>query len=419
MDFLRTLLIYMSATMVMAVQSTTAPVATPVPTPSAVPVTVAATETPEPLVIQTETPEPTVSVTPVPVPTITPNRAYHNLKQGDRGAEVRRLQERLIELGYLPEGAADGAYGGQTRNAVRKFQYYNSLTQDGIAGRATQTNLFENPDVMPLPTETPEPEEPEEPEEETPETSDVPEETAGLEEIPVNASAETVPTEEPTEEPTVTPTATPTAEPTEEPTATPTEEPTATPTAEPTEEPTTTPTAEPTATPAVEPSTEPADAPEMLEEIVEDIELDDFMEVSGSVVLNDSGSAMEWTETEDGVPVIRLPRLQQKENQIRISLDDLVKCVPEWVLTDDVNTIVLEAAGYTLGLYNEEAGMVATVDGLEVEIPSDGFSFVQKGHFIDAAFLAKALGGEAVWDEEERTLMLRIPGKVITEASDG
>ena len=157
----------------------------------------------------------------------------------------------------------------------------------------------------------------------------------------------------------------------------------------------------------------------MLEEIVEDIELDDFMEVSGSVVLNDSGSAMEWTETEDGVPVIQLPRLQQKGNQIRISLDDLVKCVPEWVLTDDVNTIVLEAAGYTLGLYNEEAGMVATVDGLEVEIPSDGFSFVQKGHFIDAAFLAKALGGEAVWDEEERTLMLRIPGKVITEASDG
>ena len=160
MDFLKTLLIYMSATMMLAVQSTTVPEPTPVPTPSPTPsIEETATETPVPLVIVTPEPVATVSVTPVPVPTITPNRAYHNLQQGDRGTEVRRLQERLIELGYLPEGAADGAYGGQTRNAVRKFQYYNSLTQDGIAGRATQTNLFENPDVMPLPTDTLSPEE--------------------------------------------------------------------------------------------------------------------------------------------------------------------------------------------------------------------------------------------------------------------
>ena len=123
MDFLKTLLIYMSATMALAVESTTAPEPTPVPTPSPTPaIEATATETPVPLVISTAEPEATVSVTPEPVPTITPNRAYHNLQQGDRGTEVRRLQERLIELGYLPEGAADGAYGGQTRNAVRRFQ---------------------------------------------------------------------------------------------------------------------------------------------------------------------------------------------------------------------------------------------------------------------------------------------------------
>ena len=157
MDILKTLLIYMSATLAAAVQVTSAPEVTPVPTPaptiaaivetvtevpSAAPVTTAAEEA-------TVTPEPTVSVTPAPVPSITPNKGYRNLAQGAKGTEVRKLQERLIELGYLPEGAADGAYGNQTRNAVRRFQYYNGLTQDGVAGDTTHTYLFENPDAAP------------------------------------------------------------------------------------------------------------------------------------------------------------------------------------------------------------------------------------------------------------------------------
>ena len=138
------------------------------------------------------------------------------------------------------------------------------------------------------------------------------------------------------------------------------------------------------------------------------------------MVLNDSGSILEWTEIEDGVPVIRTPRLQRNEPDIRISLDDLAKCVPEWILTDDGDTIVLEAAGYTLGLYNEDVGIMATVDGLEIaDIPPASFSFSQDGHFIDADFLAGALGGEAIWEDEESTLMLRIPGKLLNEANDG
>ena len=44
---------------------------------------------------------------PAPVPTITPNtRGYHNLTMGMKGKDVRKLQERLIELGYMPEGSA-------------------------------------------------------------------------------------------------------------------------------------------------------------------------------------------------------------------------------------------------------------------------------------------------------------------------
>ena len=154
MDFMKILLTYMATTLLVAVESTATPSVTPVPTPGP-------EETPAAVITEAPaewTAEPTISVTPVPVPTISPNPKYHNLSQGDRGDDVRALQERLIELGYLPEGAADGAYGGQTRNAVRRFQYYNGLQVDGIAGRATQTNLFENPDVMPYPgnvTETP------------------------------------------------------------------------------------------------------------------------------------------------------------------------------------------------------------------------------------------------------------------------
>lgn len=170
MNFLKAMLLYMSLTFAASVQTGPVPEVTPVPTPepTAVVATAAPTDaatleaatpaatTPEP----TMTPVPTEEITPFPVPQITPNKAYRNLKSGDRGDAVRALQERLIELGYLQEGQADGAYGAITRRAVMNFQYYNGLSRDGIAGDATQTYLFENPDVVenPLrPTPTPEP----------------------------------------------------------------------------------------------------------------------------------------------------------------------------------------------------------------------------------------------------------------------
>ena len=173
MNYMKILLIYMAATMSLAVQSTTAPVETPVPTPAPALEQQAQAEGTDPSVpiigvevVQTSAP----SETPPPVPEITPNKKYHNLKKGDKGSDVKALQKRLIELGYLPEGSADGNYGNQTYRAVRNFQYYNGLTRDGIAGRRTQTYLFENPDVNPYPTETPAPEETETPAPEEAET---------------------------------------------------------------------------------------------------------------------------------------------------------------------------------------------------------------------------------------------------------
>lgn len=59
--------------------------------------------------------------------------AYKNLVPGTWGNAVTRLQKRLIELGYLGSGGADGEYGPKTVKAVRRFQSDNGLD---VTGRA-------------------------------------------------------------------------------------------------------------------------------------------------------------------------------------------------------------------------------------------------------------------------------------------
>ena len=65
------------------------------------------------------------------------------LKRGMKGDDVRRLQQRLMELGYaLPRYGADGDYGSETATAVKAFQRDRSLQVDGVAGEATLTALY-------------------------------------------------------------------------------------------------------------------------------------------------------------------------------------------------------------------------------------------------------------------------------------
>lgn len=54
-------------------------------------------------------------------------------RNGSTGEEVTKIQERLIELGYLT-GEADGTFGDATEKAYRAFQEAAGLTVDGIAG---------------------------------------------------------------------------------------------------------------------------------------------------------------------------------------------------------------------------------------------------------------------------------------------
>lgn len=161
MDFLKTLMLYMSLTFATSVQATTPPEETPVPTITPTAVVESAAPAQETSAI---TADPSVTIalpqatdTPVPQPTITPNKSYKTLQLNDRNANVKKMQQRLIELNYLPEGAADGAYGRQTYHAVRAFQKANGLSVDGVAGATTLTHLYEDPDVIANPEATAEP----------------------------------------------------------------------------------------------------------------------------------------------------------------------------------------------------------------------------------------------------------------------
>ncbi len=92
------------------------------------------------LTAPTATPAP---VTPAPIATATPLTAQNVvvMKNGTRGIEVTRLQNRLMELGYYT-CFADGVYDGDEIAAVKEFQRKNGLAVDGVAGLATQQALY-------------------------------------------------------------------------------------------------------------------------------------------------------------------------------------------------------------------------------------------------------------------------------------
>ena len=62
------------------------------------------------------------------------------LAWGSRGEQVRLVQQKLKEYGYL-SGSADGIFGQETYNAVLWFQRKNGLTADGRVGSATAAAL--------------------------------------------------------------------------------------------------------------------------------------------------------------------------------------------------------------------------------------------------------------------------------------
>lgn len=81
------------------------------------------------------------------------------LREGERGAEVRQLQERLNAAGARDaQGRAlqsDGVFGQNTEDAVRNFQRARGLEVDGIAGPATLRALQAAQQNPPRPNPSP------------------------------------------------------------------------------------------------------------------------------------------------------------------------------------------------------------------------------------------------------------------------
>ena len=64
------------------------------------------------------------------------------LRNGDKGEDVKRLQEKLMAAGFPIEGGADRKFGKHTEDAVRAFQTtHPPLPANGIADEATQSAL--------------------------------------------------------------------------------------------------------------------------------------------------------------------------------------------------------------------------------------------------------------------------------------
>ncbi len=83
------------------------------------------------------------------------------LTRGTSNRSVKRVQERLIELGFF-EGPVSGNYQSKTVEAVKEFQAHNSLKADGVTGKETWNMLFNNAYVLsaretPYPTPEPTP----------------------------------------------------------------------------------------------------------------------------------------------------------------------------------------------------------------------------------------------------------------------
>ncbi len=65
---------------------------------------------------------------------VEPVVTYNTLVKGDRNDEVKALQERLVELGYLSD-TADGIFGSNTESAIRAAQANGGPCADRRGGR--------------------------------------------------------------------------------------------------------------------------------------------------------------------------------------------------------------------------------------------------------------------------------------------
>lgn len=80
---------------------------------------------------------------------MTPSAKYYAVSKGVEGEDIKRIQNRLYELGYLATAdLVTGNFGDTTEAAVIKLQEVNGLNDDGKVGRQT-INLLYSEDIKP------------------------------------------------------------------------------------------------------------------------------------------------------------------------------------------------------------------------------------------------------------------------------
>ena len=388
MDLMKTMLLYMAMALTSAVGD--APMPTPTPTPVPI-VTPAPTQEKDPVeeVIAKATKAPAAQKELDEAPAMTPNPKYKLLKKGTRGEAVRKLQQRLKELGYL-QAEADGIYGDRTKGAVMRFQKAHGLSRDGIAGKQTQTVLYEY---------------------------------AGVIADPSVATASPVPTEVPTPTLEPTPTPEPVAEPTAEPTQIPVLKadelplPTGTPIPavtqilpEETEEPEAEPAEAPVREVVEEPAEESAEAPveEPAEENVEEPEAD-----MGSGVTTPGLTALaEGIVTVDGMALEAEGLLAlSAEMDVLVDVEGLAEALewdPDplmeglgWEIELGENTLVI-----TYSLYEEALDLVSVIcNGEDVEL-TEAMTGLVNGRLFLAPVWLETVGAGAAWDAQNQTLAI-------------
>ena len=64
------------------------------------------------------------------------------LREGVRHEIVKKLQQRLMDLGFMDNDEPTDYFGQVTLTAVKHFQRQNELPQDGIVGNTTWDELM-------------------------------------------------------------------------------------------------------------------------------------------------------------------------------------------------------------------------------------------------------------------------------------
>ena len=96
----------------------------------------------------TPTPVPTATIVPTPSPTPGPYQAFsQTLKYGSTGANVQKVQQRLMDLGFFTYKKTTTGYYKNTQSAVEAFQKHNSLEATGVVDEDTWNALFNDPSV--------------------------------------------------------------------------------------------------------------------------------------------------------------------------------------------------------------------------------------------------------------------------------